>query len=206
MESGDVVFSYNYDLLIDNALRQKRKLTDDGYKLTFHRVYDEGEWLSPDVQRSSIKLLKLHGSLNWIRCTICGSNLLVRREKIGEWATSLPSSCPKCFSKKEFMQRLIVPPFQTKNYADPAISYLWFEASKALRKIEEIIIIGYSLPTTDFASEALLRVALSRKKRNRIPVTIVNKDPTVVRRFSEIFNDQKIAHYPSMVAYLERAS
>ena len=71
-----------------------------------------------------------------------------------------------------------MPPFHTKNYADSAISYLWFEASKALRRIEEIIIIGYSLPTTDFAPEALLRVALSNKKRNNIPVTIVNTDST----------------------------
>lgn len=164
MREGDQVFSYNYDLLIDHALRDEGKLTDEGYELTFNRVKDEGNWQSPEGNESKVKLLKLHGSLNWLRCSICGSNLLLRSNKIGRWSTSLPKTCPKCNSREQFIQRLIVPPLQTKNYTDPAISYLWFKARRALIRIEEIVIIGYSLPTTDFAAEALLRVGMPLEK------------------------------------------
>jgi NAD-dependent SIR2 family protein deacetylase len=205
VKEEDQVFSYNYDLLIDHALRDEGKLTDEGYELTFNRVNDEGQWQSPEVNESKVKLLKLHGSLNWIRCSICGSNLLLRRNKIGRWSTSLPISCPKCHSKEQYMQRLIVPPLQAKNYADPAISYLWFKARRALRLAQEIVIIGYSLPPTDFAAEALLRVGIPHGKRNSIPISIINPDPKVVERFSQIFNPQKIVSYPSIETFFERA-
>lgn len=204
MTRGDFVFSYNYDLLMDNALRRKGRLTDEGYGLTFNRVYDASQWLGPEIDESEVRLLKLHGSLNWIRCSICGSNLLLRKGKVGEWITTIPNKCPKCHSEEEYMQRLIVPPFQTKNYTDPAIGYLWFEAVKALRKIQEIVIIGYSLPLTDFASEALFRVGINRIRRKRLRVTIVNPNDAVPSRFSEIFNPKEIVTYKSLETFLRR--
>lgn len=96
MTPGDIVFSYNYDILMDNALREARKLTDAGYFLSFYKVFDGSGWTRPEDDGSSVSILKLHGSLNWLRCSICNSNLLMRHTKVGEWFTGLPNSCPKC--------------------------------------------------------------------------------------------------------------
>jgi hypothetical protein len=98
------------------------------------------------------------------------------------------------------MQRILVPLLLTKNYADSAINYLWFEAFKALQQATEII-IGYRLPPTDFASEALLRTGL-REKRHEIPVTIVNPDSSVKARFSEIFSLTNIKQVSSLDEFL----
>jgi len=206
MEMGDVVLSYNYDLLMDNALREKQKLTDESYKLSFYRTYDGAKWSKPEYSDASISLLKLHGSLNWIRCTICDSMLLLRNQKIGTWSTTIPTQCPKCGEigfLTQTMRRVLVPPLLTKDYADPVIKYLWYEAARALNNVEEIIIIGYSLPPTDFASEALLLSGL-RQKRKLIPVTIVNPDLSMKNRFSEIFSFKNVTQIETLNEFLQK--
>lgn len=71
LEQGDVVVSFNYDLLIDRALRATCEwFPNDGYGLSFHKIGrrsgDEVEWRTPLETQSSNLLLKPHGSLNWL--------------------------------------------------------------------------------------------------------------------------------------------
>lgn len=71
MEAGDLVVSFNYDLLMDRALRARGDwVIDDGYGLSFHRIGhrdgDEVTWRPPASTASVVQLLKPHGSLNWL--------------------------------------------------------------------------------------------------------------------------------------------
>jgi hypothetical protein len=45
----DVILSYNYDLLADNALCSRGKLSDEGYRRSFYRVNDDGNWGRPET-------------------------------------------------------------------------------------------------------------------------------------------------------------
>lgn len=202
MQPGDVIFSYNYDILMDNALRALDKLTDNGYMLSFRGVFNNIEWTKSEERDSPVSILKLHGSLNWIRCSFCSSNFLLRHQKIGEWIETVPEICPKCGAEKFYIERVIVPPLLTKNYSDPNINYLWLEAHRSIRKIDEIIIIGYSLPPTDFASETLFRTGGFWETRKEIAVTVVNPNKEVVDRFSKIFDPSKITWKQSLDDYL----
>ncbi len=205
MEKGDIVFSYNYDILMDNALRDVGKLCDGGYFLNFTSVFTNTGWIRPEENSSQVKLIKLHGSLNWIRCSICHSIFLFRNLKIGQWNVgSLQEKCARCGANEMYLSRVLILPLLTKDYADIEINYLWIEAKKALRNIEEIVVIGYSLPPTDFASETLLRVGIKGDKHNKIPVTIVDPDPKVSKRYSKIFNSQKISTIKDFNEYLKR--
>jgi NAD-dependent SIR2 family protein deacetylase len=200
---GDIVISYNYDTLMDNALRNCGKLSDNGYLLPFEKVSSSGTWERPDDKASEITLLKLHGSLNWMRCTNCDSNLMMRYEKMGRWETSIPKICPKCGLSGGYLERLIVPPLLTKDYSDHAINYLWREASMRIsRNVHEIVAIGYSLPATDFASETLLRTGLGFSRQKEIPLTLVNPDEKALDRFSKIFAPSKITWIKSVDEYL----
>jgi hypothetical protein len=69
MGPSDIVFSYNYDILMDNALRESQKLTDKGYLLDFYLVFNDVTWEEPESNDSQISIFKLHGSMNWIRCS-----------------------------------------------------------------------------------------------------------------------------------------
>jgi hypothetical protein len=140
------------------------------------------------------------------RCVECGKphDELPERylEKIGEWYMTLRETCPKCGAPAYHIQRLLVPPIQTKNYADPAINYLWFEALRILQDVDEIIVIGYSLPPTDFASEVLFREGISGNAREEIPVTVINPDKRVYKRFSQIFGPRGLTTIVGLGEYL----
>ena len=70
LSEGDVVISFNYDILMDNALRENKKLTDSGYLVHFQKVSDGQNWRRAEDEASAVTLLKLHGSLNWLHCAI----------------------------------------------------------------------------------------------------------------------------------------
>lgn len=63
----DAIISFNWDPLIDRSLHKAAKwFPDDGYGLSFEALMD-GEWRLPaSGERSTLKLLKLHGSINWL--------------------------------------------------------------------------------------------------------------------------------------------
>jgi len=202
MQANDIVFSYNYDILMDNALRQCKKLTDKGYLLDFFKVFNGIDWEEPENGISEVTILKLHGSLNWIRCSYCGSTFLLRFQKAGAW-TTFPKECPRC-KRREFLRRLLIPPLLNKNYADRDMNFLWLEARRLLQVVRKIVIIGYSLPPTDFASETLLSTGFPWGIRRNIPVIIVNPDrkKNLKEHFSKIFSPGKITMIENLEDFL----
>ena len=91
-----------------------------------HQLFSEDE--------SSIKLLKLHGSINWKTNNDGSSN----------------------------MESFIVPP--TWNKSDSRIKNLWRIAHEELKSAKRIIVIGYSFPETDIYVKSLLALALNGNK------------------------------------------
>jgi NAD-dependent SIR2 family protein deacetylase len=203
LEQGDTVISFNYDLLMDNALRQSGKLTDSGYFLPFNKVYSEQSWESPESKWSQVTMLKLHGSLNWLHCSYCNSYLLTRSEKMGAWNAIKPKTCPTCNQSNIYLERVIVPPLLAKDYSIHPLKYLWNRAITQVAVSREIVIIGYSFPSTDFGTEAILRLGLSGTLQKRVHFTIVNPDETVYSRFKDAFNSSPVTWKKSLAEYLE---
>lgn len=61
LEKGDVVISFNYDLIMDLSLKRKQRWNEyDGYNVYEANLFNEKE-------SSEIILFKPHGSFNWFR-------------------------------------------------------------------------------------------------------------------------------------------
>ena len=204
MSGGDLVISYNYDLLLDNALYDVDGFSDAGYFVEFYKKLESGRWVRPGERKSEITLLKLHGSMNWLRCEICGSNLLLRGQKfVSPYLSSIIDKCPRCEAGKEKLQRLMVPPLLNKDYHDRNINYLWLTAERLFRNIQRVVVIGYSLPATDFASETLLRRGVSlRLISTEVPLIVINPDDEVALRFAAIFNSSEISKFENLDQWL----
>jgi hypothetical protein len=203
LSEGDVVMSFNYDLLMDNALRECGKLTDSGYIVHFQNVSDGTIWRRSEDGASAVTLLKLHGSLNWLHCDNCDATFLNRSEKISPEYASFPKNCPSCNESNVYFQRVIVPPILAKDYSRQPMKFLWGQANRHVARAQEIVIIGYSFPPTDFATETLLRDSLPWKTQRQTRFIVVNPKKEVYERISRVFSSSVVEWKASLKEYLE---
>lgn len=175
LRAGDTVISFNYDCLMDAALRRRSGKSwnaKEGYGVpissgaeAWHDHSGRGR-----IAASSIKLLKVHGSLNWKRD---GATDLALREDPYEGGTR---------SKNE-----IVPPVWNKRVSiDAVLSQIWKTARDSLRTGPVLVVVGYSVPETDLLSQVLLRVATSERGKNLTHLVSVNPDPDARRKMRSV--------------------
>ena len=122
----------------------------------------------------SIKLIKVHGSLNWKYCNCCNQVLLTPWEKkinLADEDCSGDVKGPKgrstsglsgyrCPSDDTDFQTLIVYPSHLKNLSHPIISNLFIETSQEIRRSKRVVFVGYSLPEADIHIRAILKRSL----------------------------------------------
>ena len=126
--------TFNYDLMLDMSMHNLGINPD--YAL---RQKDDGvEKLLVGDEAPRVKVLKLHGSLNWRR------------------RDGLVVSVPRYnFEEPKDFDPILVPPTWRKTLSG-GLSNVWQEAVEALSKATRIIVIGYSMPPTDVQFKYLL--------------------------------------------------
>jgi NAD-dependent SIR2 family protein deacetylase len=145
-----VIISFNYDLVFENELIKAG--VGVNYRL------DEGVHYvlagqSKKFYTEGIPFLKLHGSMNWWKCDKCDNFWVLGKRQIGHqypkykcWGNCNGNKIP-----------VIIPPVKDKTpYLGPD-NQLWKQADRMLSKADRIVIIGYSLPEIDTASQELLK-------------------------------------------------
>jgi hypothetical protein len=142
------VLTFNYDLCID-------------YALHFNSI--ESNYCLESGTTGGVKLLKLHGSLNWAKCPKC--------TKVTAWQMSQFFSDRRWDIWSEPKQVILniasqmkhynhcagvsaeepylVPPTWNKTEYHHVLKPVWQAAINELREAEYIIVCGYSLPPTD---------------------------------------------------------
>jgi hypothetical protein len=190
-KSFDIV-SFNYDVLADRALRRLAAKTEwrwnphDGYGFRPH-----GQ--SEPRQRSQIRLLKLHGSMNWYiptpkkrRANVYQKNTRVyvptpaSRLDAAAWQRmqrSLGHSSTSVFP-------LMVPPvFEKGTQIVGVLNKLWDETLRILSEATVVVVWGYSLPITDYHADVLFSRG-ARRAKNRL--VVVNPDRTALSRVTDV--------------------
>jgi len=178
------IITLNYDTLLEQAfdfLYQKLGFIDYCTHLMNYDKIDElrdfNFWVNPrepvmvnnNFSPVPIKIIKLHGSLNWKYCNCCNQTLLTPWHRTidlhkGKFlGFTYPDNekyeyvCP--LDGTEF-QTLIMPPSYIKSLNQPVISQLISEASREIRDAKKIVFIGYSLSDADVHIKALFRKQL----------------------------------------------
>jgi hypothetical protein len=162
--------SINYDLLIDNALRQEMSAEPD-YTVSFR--FQPGE-ITADSSQCRTKLLKIHGSLNWLYCPTCNALDCFPGEKIVAEIARNPMriTCEVCTEPRV---PLIIPPTFFKVISNFYLQQVWKSSEEMLREAQHVIFCGYSFPDADLHFKYLLKRAEINRPGNPPEVFVVNE-------------------------------
>ena len=167
--------SANYDNHIDNTIanlydKQNNPIMLD-YGVNFTNFDIENEWKAPI--EPSIKLYKIHGSLNWLYCPICNSLTLTPYEG-GVMRLIYNIDEAKCLECGQITVPIIIPPTYFKNMTNVFISTVWNEVERALRKSDILIFCGYSFPDADIHLKYMIKRVQTSKKDNPLKIMVFN--------------------------------
>ena len=167
--------SANYDIHIDNTIanlydKQNNPIMLD-YGVNFTNFDIENEWKAPI--EPSIKLYKIHGSLNWLYCPICNSLTLTPYEG-GVMRLIYNIDEAKCLECSQITVPIIIPPTYFKNMTNVFISTVWNEVERALRKSDILIFCGYSFPDADIHLKYMIKRVQTSKKDNPLKIMVFN--------------------------------
>ena len=168
----DTIFlTTNYDILCDNALLDLFPGKKVDYGVEFVN-YKEGTFVRPDLD--SIKLLKLHGSLNWLYCPTC-NNLRITPYEKGVYTLMINPSSSYCQRCDTVYSPIIVPPTFYKDLSKVFLSQVWNVAENELSEIEHLIFCGYSFPDSDIHIKYLIkRIQKNRRNPQTLKISVVN--------------------------------
>lgn len=195
--------SLNYDILIDNALADVHQQYDLDYSLEFTNYREGGDWHRPDPTKS-VKLFKIHGSLNWLYCPTCLSLTLTPQKKGVREFIYQPKKCV-CPSCNNMTNPIIVPPTFFKVMSNYYLQQVWHSVEKELRNVKKLIFCGYSFPDADIHIKYFLkRIELSRN--SQVEVIIINHfegkkkivEDMEKERFIRFFKDHVNVNYTTM--------
>jgi hypothetical protein len=181
------VISLNYDIIADNVLANRSQSAFPDYgcdiRTELYRTYPKQG-----------KLLKLHGSLNWLYCPNChrldvavsrsGRSFSKALEELfiaeGGEANDLDHrySChgSECKTCKTFVRPVMITPTQKKDYRNPHITQVWYHAEELLRSATSAVFVGYSMPADDVEVVYLFKRGLQHLPASEI--TVIEFDPT----------------------------
>ena len=168
-QTPPAIVSINYDIIVDNTLMA---MSEGSGSFGFP---DYGCDIATEIYQKENKfgkLYKLHGSLNWLYCPSCqrldigtteSGRMTIKMldqlyqeelkldEKSGGGDLHKRYSChgSSCRDCGTYVAPVMISPTHLKDYRNPHISLVWYQADRALRKASRVIIAGYSMPWDD---------------------------------------------------------
>lgn len=192
----------NYDLSIERQLFRKtgRTCAEIAEKIDFGFTWrDPGttsETFYPRPKTPEHRLHKLHGSLNWLRCALCGNcymnpygNIASQsfRRRLDDFNTCHCGHAP--------LDVQLVSPSFVRPLIEPNSQEIWLSATQILREADRWYIIGYSFPDEDLAIRSLFNRAFQARK-DPPEIHAVQFGTGHECRYKAFFPSEKLHYHP----------
>ena len=152
--------TFNYDCLVEAALR--------GLNVPFQYGFEAKGHVGGNIASAAeskgdvgVRLLKLHGSVNWMRSTVGSRTLKVVN---GYTEVRNANGVPE-----------LIPPTWRKLFTHELVE-IWKIALEELKSATRIVILGFSIPETDLHFKYLLAAGL-RENVSLREIVFVDKNP-----------------------------
>jgi len=205
VEEGVTLISTNYDIEVEQGLYSKLHYYNVFTQVDFGtRVRDPSGpgTIYNRPSNPSYRIFKLHGSLNWLRCSVCDNLYLnpagavaylsfllgedsKRYRPPNSWLEQLyTNGANQCHCGYQPLRHVIVAPSFVRDVRDPILLEIWRNALEALREANRWIIVGYSLPPEDVAIRSMFLRAYHRRDNERPEIVVIQeakKEPEISR-------------------------
>ena len=184
------VITTNYDTLIDEAFDSIYPECLIDYCLDFVNFRHPNAgipfdwWIDPKKPTelfdynhlTRIKLLKIHGSLNWKYCSCCGQIALTPWQhqinlKLDSFESFIDKQITECPFDETKLTSLLQLPTHLKSNNNFIFSKLYDEASYLVGNAKQLVFVGYSFPEADVHIRALVRRCFSEDGK----IIVINK-------------------------------
>lgn len=230
------VITTNWDIMLDNLIH--KLINDDQIPdgMDFNGVVDycchissldeNDHKVKPGLYALgkgcyNVKLLKLHGSLNWLQCPKCSRIYVKFYRKWNGGYVFDEKHCRHCArnfkssnnKSNQLLTNLVMPTY-LKDLRNVQHKVIWQNAGIELSEASKVVFLGYSLPQADFE----LKQLLSRMIRSdaKIEVVLVNNDnpdnftsngkyQTAGYRFQNFFSNRELSiSYEGVSKYIDK--
>jgi len=173
----------NWDIQLDLAIRKHLNENDENgiidYNCYVSSLRDD-ETIKPGLEALAkgkfiVKLLKIHGSINWLHCPKCQRIFIDFYRRVIDYGVFRKRKCKYCskeYSKNEdFSPRLrplLLMPTFVKDLSNFQTKLIWRNAGLEISESDELIFIGYSFPMADFEFRQILFRNMKRKVKVRV--------------------------------------
>ena len=178
----------------------------------------------------NIKILKLHGSINWLICPYCGKVFVDYKQDIAVNRLQEECYCRLCLeefdnsSTSPQLHSILITPTFMKDLNNLNIKNIWHNALLELTEASKVVFIGYSFPDADFEMRCLLKKAIMPEAeidvvlytednpeyyrnaltKNQISDKIMSKLSLPEKRYASFFGKNEINfYYNGMEEYLQ---
>jgi hypothetical protein len=230
------VITFNHDLVIENEIFKRSRLRsrwciDRSYGLIGDTMSTLRSGIpGADFPRHGdgcsherpIKVLKLHGSLNWVvrlqgrfpsvrqlmgRSAQQDVLLSRRREILARLRYARPTKGGKQKGRGRttwYTWPVIIPPVYAKQSLIHTVQATWDEAREDLQEAERVVFFGYSLPQADIEAEKLFQRALATNT-SATGIEVINPDPVAAERYARLIVKKSMTWFPDVDLFLTQS-
>lgn len=146
---------------------------------------------------SQVKVLKIHGSVGWFKQSVARGAIFYLRDSMFLQYLTPPGvigrirdrNCPRHGSGPDQNPVIIVPSY-LKQLDDSVLRSVWDQAIVALSNADEVMFVGYSLPSADIAIRVLINPLRQRLTHGNVKVSVVDPSETVLGRWKSFLGDR----------------
>jgi hypothetical protein len=176
-------------------------------------VWERVSWVGRDdfprasVPDDCLRVLKLHGSLNWYSTHTSSepspSAMFkpTRKLSVTRRRTISPDMTLKG-KRKMYTLPVVVPPVSHKSAVLPRVlAPVWALAEERIATADDVVVFGYSCPALDFESANLLTRA-HRARAEDATLSIIDPNGAVATRYIDLLSPKRLSYYASAHDFL----
>jgi hypothetical protein len=198
------IITTNYDLSIDPQFEKAIANNKVDYGIPYRGMNKQGRIIQQPTN-PLFRYYKLHGSLNWLKCELCGQYYIHKNGTIAHQAFREEIDGDNTCACNDYLKlkTVLVAPSLVRDIRDPNLLQIWKAAIEAIRTADRLTFIGYSLPPEDLAIKSVIMRGLNGRTKKRLDVEVVQKGVETKQNYTNLFGNRITYYDEGLPQYLK---